>query len=806
MPSKPAIRKRLLSALALILLASFAGAALYAFLQRPRPGHVTDDVRQAELTTFPPPAEDYFHGMDGALALGLDEVRGRNTWMLWSAGNDRLWDWLARESAGEFDLLKIAGSYDPRKDKSLPEPRRAALQTQYPFRRENRLETLGLLNEPCFDTATRPDSRHHGLWLDSRQLGCPPDPFASEEKYPGVLSGARGRGLPLGSVYGEPTGVIGLRLFPNPEFQTEAAARWDPVRYYTDPAYYTSRALVRPYRVGVTCAFCHAGFNPARPPEDPADPLWENISSTTGAQYLRTDRVALWRGEPTQFLWQLLHASRPGSLDPSLLATDHIHNPRAIPAIAHFAARMRMARSWGKETLAGASLQNRQMSTYVAGGPLAAFFEEPATVWSPRFGAAAMESTGILSAVNRAFAEMGAFSEEWLLHFQPLLGGRPELPVDLPLWRKNSGYWTATEEFTPDVVRFLMRLAAPARPAEASSDSAAAARGKLVFAERCAACHSSKFPTPPPDADPANCTRDYPSCWTRYQAWTRTPEFRERMRQLVLAEDFLDQNTLSTDLRVPLPAVGVNACAALSPQGTEGALWSAFTSQTYKTLPSAGAIAYYHPVTGEKREFTLPTGGRGYLRPPSLVGMWSSAPYLSNNSLGRFEANPSVPARLEAFGDGMEQLLWPEKRERDSLLGDRIPGRIDRTTTASTLTVPARLLPAELRGLLEAPLAFLPGFTAPPAISLGPIPAGTPVSLLASLNLLSPRALPLLLRMKKELRHEADFAQFVTPLFELSACPDYIVNRGHYFGTGLDGEPALTDPQKRDLIEFLKQM
>jgi len=33
-------------------------------------------------------------------------------------------------------------------------------------------------------------------------------------------------------------------------------------------------------------------------------------------------------------------------------------------------ARMQVARQWGKETLAGASLDNRQMSTYVAGGPL----------------------------------------------------------------------------------------------------------------------------------------------------------------------------------------------------------------------------------------------------------------------------------------------------------------------------------------------------------------------------------------------------------------------------------------------------
>jgi hypothetical protein len=41
-------------------------------------------------------------------------------------------------------------------------------------------------------------------------------------------------------------------------------------------------------------------------------------------------------------------------------------------------------------------------------------------------------------------------------------------------------------------------------------------------------------------------------------------------------------------------------------------------------------------------------------------------------------------------------------------------------------------------------------------------------------------------------------------LMKLSKCPDYVVNRGHYFGTGYDNEPALSDTDKRALIEFLK--
>ena len=42
-------------------------------------------------------------------------------------------------------------------------------------------------------------------------------------------------------------------------------------------------------------------------------------------------------------------------------------------------------------------------------------------------------------------------------------------------------------------------------------------------------------------------------------------------------------------------------------------------------------------------------------------------------------------------------------------------------------------------------------------------------------------------------------------MLELSKCPDFVVNRGHYFGTGyLAGEPALSDDDKHALIGFLK--
>ena len=46
------------------------------------------------------------------------------------------------------------------------------------------------------------------------------------------------------------------------------------------------------------------------------------------------------------------------------------------------------------------------------------------------------------------------------------------------------------------------------------------------------------------------------------------------------------------------------------------------------------------------------------------------------------------------------------------------------------------------------------------------------------------------------------------PLLELSKCNDFVVNRGHYFGTNYlnkdENEPGLSDDDKLALIEFLK--
>jgi hypothetical protein len=103
------------------------------------------------------------------------------------------------------------------------------------------------------------------------------------EKYPGVEIGARGKTVAKGSYYGEPTGIVGLRPFPNPAFDENARKKWNAERFYNDPSYFYDPSLVRPYRVGMACAACHVGPNPIAA-ADPENPKWENLSSNVGAR------------------------------------------------------------------------------------------------------------------------------------------------------------------------------------------------------------------------------------------------------------------------------------------------------------------------------------------------------------------------------------------------------------------------------------------------------------------------------------------------------------------------------------------
>ena len=681
-----------------------------------------DEAKAAGKTTadFPQITSDIFQPMDGGIELSPEEIMGRNTWNLWSAGNQRFWNRAAQDSYGLIDLLKML---DNRK---------------YP--RSERFKVLGLVNEPGFHAPSKPDE--FGLWLDEQ---VEPEPKGVDE-----------------TVYGKPSGVLGFRLFPNPEFNDAALKKWDGKRFYEDPTYYNDNKLVRPYRVGVACGSCHIAPNPSNPPLDPENPRWENLASAIGNQYINEGKVFACNVEKGGFFYEMLAAQPRGTSDTSRIATDHINNPNAINAIFLLAERERIA---APEKMAGETL---------------ALPGEKQEMPVPHILKDGADSVGVVGAAIRVYVNIGMFSDYWLTRHDRLLGLKRQTSFEIPYAQEHSVFWRATEERLPNVAAFFRRLKpfhladAPGGQAYITTDAAVITCGKEVFAENCAACHSSK--QPPPNIDP------------------RSGEGRAWLRAAVMAPDFLENNFLSNDKRYPLTTIKTNSARAFATNAKAGQIWDNFSSLIYKELSPVDELEFFnpfdetHPIKFKPKEKNV---GPGYYRTASLISVWSSAPLLHNNALGKFTGDPSVAGRIDAFNDAIEKLLWPEKRlNKDSIW---------RTQNECALHLRREFVPKPLQRLADKD-----GY-----ISIGPIPKGVPINLIGNLEPDLGQLVVLQAKIGKALvkihtmnlspdEATAELTKAVPELVEANKCPDFIEDKGHYFGTDLP------DSDKRALIEFLK--
>ena len=285
--------------------AVFAGFVLLAIISfvgtgcREKADSLVDDGGGRKPEDFPEIAFDVFKPMDGGIELSPDEIKGRNTWNLWCGGTEQFWDRMAREGFGLFDLLK---TLDSRK-------------------RSARFKELGLINQPGFKQASKPDK--YGLWIDE---AVEPEPGNIDPK-----------------VYGYPSGVMGFRLFDNPDFTADAASKWDANKYYND------RGLRCAVRSGETvqgrhlvrllphCVSSDASASGSRQSK------WENLASAIGNQYIREGRVFGSNVRPGGFFWEMFTTQPAGTSDTSRIATDNINNPNAINPIFDLNARLSVA-------------------------------------------------------------------------------------------------------------------------------------------------------------------------------------------------------------------------------------------------------------------------------------------------------------------------------------------------------------------------------------------------------------------------------------------------------------------------------
>ncbi len=685
-----------------------------------------DEAKAAGKSTadFPQITADIFKPMDGGIDLSPEEIMGRNTWNLWSGGNQRFWNHAAQDSYGLMDLLKML---DNRK-----------------FPRGERFKTLGLVNEPGFRARAPTEPDEFGLCLDKQTA---PEPSGIDE-----------------NVYGKPSGVFGFRLFPNPEFNDEARKKWDGKRFYEDRTYYNDNKLIRPYRVGVACGACHIAPNPSNPPADRENPRWENLASAIGNQYINEGKVFACNVEQGGFFYEMLAAQPRGTSDTSRIATDHINNPNAINAIFLLAERERIAKLATPEKMAG--------GTFALPGET----EEMPVPHVLKDGA---DSIGVRGATIRVYVNIGMFSEYWLTRHNRLIGLRPQQPFEIPYAREHSVFWRATEERLDNIAAFFRKLK-PFHLADAqdgqgyiTTDSTVMTHGKEVFAESCAVCHSSK--QPPANIDP------------------RSGEGKAWFRAEVTKPEFLENNFLSDDKRYPLTKIETNSARAFATNAKAHHIWDNFSSQTYKELSPVDELEFFnpfdetHPIKFKPKDKDV---APGYYRTPSLVSLWSSAPFLHNNMLGNFTGDPSVAGRMDAFNDAVEKLLWPEKRlNKDSIW---------RTQDECTFHLRKEFVPSPF-DRLAGPDGY---------VKIGRIPKGTPINLLANLQPDFQHADAFLKAAGKLIKinaanlppeeADAELRKLVPDLIAMNKCPDFIEDKGHYFGTDL------SDNDKHALIEYLK--
>jgi hypothetical protein len=257
-------------------------------------------------------------------------------------------------------------------------------------------------------------------------------------------------------IYGYPSGIFGLRLMLNPDFfagtkaAAEARSYWKKQvegtngRYYTDETIHADPKLVRPFRPSMSCGFCHVAQHPLNPPLRDDEPEWENLSSIIGSQY--------WDPRPAfgnllkrqNFLYHFLKSQAPGTIDTSLVSTDHINNTNVINPIFNVPARLTRALQKPTETQDAVNL-------------LLPSIEDPETGNNPKGTnkerhfpmvlGPGEDSVGVFGALARVPLNIGVFSEEWMRTGNLVLGYTPQRPHQIAVGRANSVYWNVNEKY-----------------------------------------------------------------------------------------------------------------------------------------------------------------------------------------------------------------------------------------------------------------------------------------------------------------------------------------------------------------------
>ena len=285
---------------------------------------------------------------------------------------------------------------------------------------------------------------------------------------------------------------------------------------------------------------------------------------------------------------------------------------------------------------------------------------------------------------------------------------------------------------------------APDRPRLISRRYAASSiRGKAIFAERCARCHSSKLPPLPAGPRPRELQRQ----GLPRRAGTGTGRGRRPTPSRRRCATSSWRTTSSTD-NYPLDraarAVDADADQHLQPARDQRDRRQHLGQLLVAVLQGAavgrhGQAAQSADRRGVRLHDCPAADAASRVRPRSSA---CGRPRRScrTTRVGPFSQSPSVEARMRVFTGPIEQMLWPERRRKDDLftqLNINGPGVgwIQRTTEESFVRVPKGYIPDGL-GRSSASASGSSRCSSGTARSRsGRFPKGTPVSLLTSIDL-----------------------------------------------------------------------
>ena len=709
---------------------------------KPKPGTVLDEAMRAKRTvdSFPAADEDYFHDMDGGLPLTKEQIQGRNMWIVWTGGNDRLWDVLSRR---EFRLTRLPEDGLVSSDAALL----ARHPLDVPRARERAVlhEGHGPRSEPLRAVARRARSGVRARSVRERGRGTR-----------ACRSARAARPCRSAPTTAKPPASSACGCSPTRTSTRRRGKSWDSERYYRDPTYYEQRDLVKPYRVGMSCAFCHVGPEPGEAAGGSGEPavgesqLERRRAVSSGGTASSTGRATT---NEQSFLYQALHTSLPGTLDTSLVSTDNINNPRTMNAVYYLGPRMGAGEALGQGDARGRrprqpAVQRLRAADRSARAVLRAAVDD----------VDAARAEGRLRFGRRARRAQSRVSEH-----RPLQRGvaapfpaaasaaRTISPIKIADAQKNSVYWQATEQQTPYMARFFLASTDPHYLKDAPSGSVVPDRGRRVDCARQDGLRRALRALPLEQASAAArrastsrtaTARTTSGAGTSYWAWTKTDAFKAPMREIV-ARRRLPEGQLPLD-RAARP-VDADADQHLQPDrdqrhrrqhlgqllvavlqgaavGRHGQAAASAERRRVPTTrcPAAGAASrdrHRSSASGPRRRSSRTTRSARSTRARRSKRGCRCSRRRSSRCSGRSAATRTSSSRgLNIDGPGV--------------------GWIQRTTADSYIRVPKGYVPDGLRPLLGVGRRLFPMLFRDGEVSIGPIPKGTPVSLLTSMDLL----------------------------------------------------------------------